>query len=89
MRADKTNASILPVTSAPAPFPQPVALVVDDEPENLAMLARALRIDLQIHVAKSAEEARNILRTTRVDIIVSDERLPGEAGSSTDQVCAR
>ncbi len=82
MRAGEPGASMLPVTSAPAPFPQPVALVVDDEPENLAMLARALRIDMQIHVAKSAEEARTILSKTRVDIIVSDERLPGEAGSS-------
>ncbi|HET9134552.1 MAG TPA: ATP-binding protein [Gemmatimonadales bacterium] len=78
-----------------APAPRPAAddvmpsnaldgrsvLVVDDEPELRALAARALaRLGVTVHVADGVASALAILERTRVDVVVSDVRMPGESG---------
>ena len=57
-------------------------LFVDDEvrvTQNLRALLR--KLPLEIHTAASAEEGLSFLADTPVDIVVSDERMPGMPGS--------
>ncbi len=57
-------------------------LFVDDEPQVLASLQRALRREpFEIVVAGSAQEALAILEREAVDVVVSDEEMPGMSGS--------
>lgn len=57
-------------------------LLVDDDPNALAALGRALRKeDYQLVVAGSPSEALDILAQRRIDLIVSDEQMPGGSGS--------
>jgi len=59
-----------------------VVLFVDDEPNVLRGLARALRQQpFTTCTARSAEEAMDILKAHRVDLIVSDENMPGTCGT--------
>lgn len=56
-------------------------LLVDDEPAVTESLKRLLRKEpYKILTAQNAEEAQKHLSTTRVDLIVSDERMPGTRG---------
>jgi DNA-binding NtrC family response regulator len=60
----------------------PAVLLVDDEPNILHELARALRQQpLGIYTAKSAEEAMWVFKTRHVDVIVADQRMPGLSGT--------
>ena len=57
-------------------------LIVDDEPNNLRALKRALSRDgYEIHTATSARQALEILAQTPVSVIMSDERMPGMSGT--------
>jgi CheY-like chemotaxis protein len=57
------------------------ALVVDDHPDSVALLAAALEpFGVGVVSAASAEEARQILTGDAVDVIVCDLGLPGENG---------
>ncbi|RMH17182.1 MAG: response regulator [Gemmatimonadetes bacterium] len=57
-------------------------LFVDDEPSVLEGLKVALRKEpYTIHTANSADEAIKVLARVRVDVVVSDERMPGMSGS--------
>jgi DNA-binding NtrC family response regulator len=57
-------------------------LLVDDDRNLLRGLARALRHQpYQLYTAASGEEAILILKAHRVDVIVSDEQMPGMCGS--------
>ena len=59
-----------------------VVLLVDDEPNLLRGLARTLRQQpYRINTAHSAEEAMDILKAHRVDLIVSDEHMSGISGT--------
>ncbi len=61
----------------------PVVLCVDDEPNVLEALYRELRKDgYNILLAGSAEEALEVMKSNRVDVIVSDELMPGMGGNS-------
>ncbi len=61
---------------------QHVILLVDDEPNILYGLARALRDQpYQIFTARSGAEAQLILKSHPVDVIISDEQMPGMRGS--------
>ncbi len=51
-------------------------LIVDDEPDNLALLYRTLRGKYDITKASSAIEALEILRTEKFDCILSDHKMP-------------
>jgi len=56
-------------------------LVVDDEPDELALIARHLRrLGHEVVLAKSAEEALVDEEHLMVDVAVVDLRLPGMGG---------
>lgn len=57
-------------------------LLVDDEPNVLEGLTRVLRKEsYDILTANSAEEAAGLLSDNSVDLIVSDEEMPGMSGT--------
>ncbi len=57
-------------------------LLVDDEPNVLFALKRSLRKeDFDIHTAASGEEALQILRNEEIDVVVSDQDMPGMTGT--------
>jgi ActR/RegA family two-component response regulator len=61
--------------------PQRQMLLVDDEENVLRALSRVLRRDgYTIHIATSAAEGLDILATQRIQVIVSDQRMPGMSG---------
>jgi diguanylate cyclase (GGDEF)-like protein/PAS domain S-box-containing protein len=56
-------------------------LLVDDEPNILAALKRQLRgAGLRILTAPGGKEGLQLLETEHVDVIVSDQRMPGMTG---------
>lgn len=60
----------------------PTVLCVDDEPNILASLRRALRAsDLCILTAGSGAEGLAMLRETPIDVVISDMRMPGMDGA--------
>ena len=57
-------------------------LLVDDEPNLTSALVRSLdRQQFQIFTADSAQQGLMILAGTDIDVVVSDERMPGMTGS--------
>jgi response regulator RpfG family c-di-GMP phosphodiesterase len=56
-------------------------LAVDDEPANLRMIERLLRKDYRVLTAASGEEALEILNHNTVDLIITDQRMPGMSGT--------
>ena len=60
----------------------PVVLLIDDDYNLLQALTRNLRQQpYRINTARSAEEGMDILKAHRVDLIVSDENMPGTCGT--------
>lgn len=55
-------------------------LVVDDDRAVLSLLATQLGADFEIIAAQSAEQARIVLASRNVDILLSDLHLPDESG---------
>ncbi len=56
-------------------------LLVDDEPNVLASLKRLFRRDgYVIHTANSGTEGLDVLAGQRIDVIMSDQRMPGMTG---------
>ncbi|MFZ2446007.1 MAG: response regulator [Syntrophobacteraceae bacterium] len=66
-------------------------LLVDDEPLVTEALVRALhRESLEVRAANSAEDAFGLLAREAIDVVVSDEMMPGMLGSDfLGVVCAR
>ncbi len=61
---------------------KPVVLFVDDERRVLESLRRVLmRQPFRILTAKSGRQALEMLSGTKVDVVVSDEKMPGMSGS--------
>ena len=57
-------------------------LLVDDEPNIIASLKRSLRKEkFDIFSANSALEALSLLEKTNIDVVISDEQMPGMLGS--------
>jgi two-component system, probable response regulator PhcQ len=57
-------------------------LLVDDEPHVTEALKRALRREPYTFVtATSAAEAQQLLERQHVDVVISDEQMPGTSGS--------
>ncbi len=57
-------------------------LLVDDEPNLTSGLVRSLdRTQFQIFTADSAQQGLMILAGNDIDVVVSDERMPGMTGS--------
>ncbi|TGL76394.1 PP2C family protein-serine/threonine phosphatase [Leptospira yasudae] len=58
-------------------------LAVDDSEINLKLIVHTLRpLGFQIFTAESAADARNVLLTNRVDILLLDVSMPGQDGFS-------
>ncbi|MGK4004539.1 hybrid sensor histidine kinase/response regulator [Sorangium sp. So ce1036] len=60
---------------------QRTLLIVDDERETLKALRRELRRDYEVLVAESAEQGYALLRERRVQVVLSDQRMPGMTGT--------
>jgi two-component system, NtrC family, response regulator HupR/HoxA len=61
--------------------PRPVSvLVVDDEPRALETLRRTLEDEFDIFTAGSGDEGLALLEQETVQIVVSDQRMPGMSG---------
>ena len=57
-------------------------LLVDDEPAVLSALKRALVNEpYEIHTANSGVDGLEILKEHKIKIVISDEKMPGMAGS--------
>lgn len=55
-------------------------LYVDDEVNNLQAFKATFRRDYKIFLAESAQDARELLKEQEVEIIITDQRMPGETG---------
>jgi len=55
-------------------------LLVDDEPANLQKLQRTFLDLYTVHLARSGEEALEILGKARIDAIITDQKMPGMTG---------
>jgi response regulator RpfG family c-di-GMP phosphodiesterase len=65
----------------PAPLREPVVLCVDDDACILAALRRLLRSEpYEVVTAPSAAQALASLRVRPVEVVISDERMPGTSG---------
>lgn len=57
-------------------------LIIDDEPEILAALRRQFRKHYTIYVADSAEAGLQIMMQVPIQVIISDQRMPGMKGAT-------
>ena len=71
-----------PVTSRDSLHREASVLIVDDENENIELLVRTFRVGFRVWVAHSAEEAQEILSDRAIDVVVTDQRLPGMDGTA-------
>ena len=55
-------------------------LLVDDEPENIHVFRNILKKDYNVHTATSGAEGLEILKSNPVDLIITDQRMPGMTG---------
>lgn len=61
---------------------QPVVLLVDDESHVLSALRRCLRREpIRIETALNAREALEWLADHSVDLVISDQKMPGMSGT--------
>ncbi|MFT3766371.1 MAG: hybrid sensor histidine kinase/response regulator [Minicystis sp.] len=56
-------------------------LVVDDEVETLRALRRELHRDYEVYTAESADEALRLLRERPIQVVITDQRMPGTTGT--------
>ena len=55
-------------------------LIVDDDAPNLAVLSAVLESDYTVLEAGSGDEALDLLESHKVDVVVTDQRMPGMTG---------
>ncbi len=55
-------------------------LYVDDELSNLRIFKDSFRRDFEIYLAESGIEALKLLEDTMVDVVVTDQKMPGMTG---------
>jgi two-component system response regulator HupR/HoxA len=60
--------------------PTAVVLVVDDEKRSLESLRRVLNVEFEVICAANAAEAERVLAGDLVQVILCDQRMPGENG---------
>ena len=61
----------------------PAVLLLDDEPKVLSGLKRALRKEpYEVLCATSAEEALTLLQERPIDVVISDQDMPGMTGAA-------
>jgi diguanylate cyclase (GGDEF)-like protein len=64
-----------------APAERPCVLVIDDEVEITASVAALLEGEYRVITAQSADEGLALLKDNSVAVILTDQRMPGGAGS--------
>src|SRR3954468_8358879 len=80
MTDDLTGASDRPLDPATSPD-APTVLVVDDEPSNLASIEKIFQRDgMRVLTADNAKAALEIVRSHRVEVILTDLMMPGTSG---------
>lgn len=63
-------------------MPTNTVLLVDDDPNLLAALKRNLRREpFRLMTAASGEEALSLMESETIDVVVSDQQMPGMAGT--------
>ncbi len=70
-----------PDVPAPPPVEPPCILVIDDEPEITASVSALLDGEYRVITAGSADEALALLKQNSVAVILTDQRMPGGAGT--------
>jgi DNA-binding NtrC family response regulator len=55
-------------------------LYVDDEINNLVAFKANFRRDYKIFTTENADEAMNFLRENKIQIVITDQRMPGKTG---------
>ncbi len=60
--------------------PRHTLLLVDDEPDVLDLLVRMFQKRYHLLTATNGQEALALLRTHPVDVLISDQRMPGMTG---------
>jgi two-component system, probable response regulator PhcQ len=66
-----------------------VILLVDDSPSILSAMQRSLRLSAgyETLAAGSAREALDLLQAKEVDVIITDENMPGTSGTELLKIC--
>ncbi|HVT34105.1 MAG TPA: response regulator [Nevskiaceae bacterium] len=59
---------------------KPRVLFVDDEPRILSTMRMLFKANYELYFAESGAKALEMLKTQAVDVIVSDQRMPGMTG---------
>ena len=77
MNDPDTRARTLAADGAAEP---PLVLVVDDEMRSQEAIRRTLDEDFRVLAASDTLHARRLLESNAVDIILCDQRMPGETG---------
>lgn len=71
---------IAPTSPTAEPSAKPVVLFVDDEQRILNTMRIMFRRSYQVLLADGGEQAIQLLRDNEVDVLVSDQRMPGMSG---------
>ena len=61
---------------------RPVVLFVDDEAGNLTAFNAAFRMDFDVRLAQGAQEAMQALNQERIDVMITDQRMPSMTGTN-------
>lgn len=64
-------------------------MFVDDEKRVLTSMRALFRRDYNVHLANSGNEALELLERQDMDVIVSDQRMPGMTGVDVLKACKR
>lgn len=67
-------------TQLPPPDAKPIVLFVDDEPKVLTSMRAMFRRTYQVRCAPGAAEALEIMAQEPIEVVVSDQRMPGISG---------
>jgi signal transduction histidine kinase len=68
---------------------KPNILYVDDLKTNLVLFKATFERDYKIFITESAEEALNILKKEKIQVLVTDQRMPGMAGTELLEIVSR
>ncbi|MBV8063166.1 MAG: response regulator [Nevskia sp.] len=68
------------LAATPTTTPKARVLFVDDEPRVLTTMRMLFRAHYEVHFAEGGQQALELLKRQMVDVIVSDQRMPGMTG---------
>jgi signal transduction histidine kinase len=68
---------------------KPNILYVDDLPTNLNLFKATFEKDYQIFLAESAAKALDIMKKEKIQVLVTDQRMPGMAGTELLETVSR